>query len=471
VRRSIDAVAPSGAGQTPDEPITPRAARAGIVDRLAYAAAFSGGLAWTLILLARSPLGGTPTQDEIAHVLISKHAWNDPQLLLDAWGRPVNTLLYLIPSRFGLTGARLASVVFSALTVVLVTLIVRSLGVKRLYLVPLFLWFQPWFHDFGYAALTPVPFSMLLALSVYAWLRDRPGWAAFVFGLLPLVRWEFLAMLPVAAVLLAVMLRWREIALLASPIAVYLVLGAVAGGDAVSLAEYLRGASPGSYGYGTWSHFFETSAPLIGAPVLVLAALGIPAAARSRRTAGVVAVWAAFFALEVVAWRAGRGAGYVEFVLPVAPVLAIMAAVGTEWLLGRPAGRDGPSRTPAIVRGTIIAGAAVAVLAVGLQTDPRPVDPEAGPMKAAASWLRDHRVQAPTLMSTHAWFQYFYDLPFDTRSGLVDGGRDMPAGTIFVWDRHYSNVRGYPLSVLSDPANGWTRLVVFDGFAAIFRKD
>lgn len=470
---SIDAVAPAGAGETtPDGLRIPGVQRGGIGYRIAYLVTFSGGLAWTLSLLARSPIEATQRQDEIAHFLISKHSWHDPHLLLDAWGRPVNTLSYLIPSRFGLSGARLGAIAFSALTVVLVTLIARSLGVRRLYLIPLFLWFQPWFHDLGYAALTSLPFSMLLTFSIYAWLRDRPGQAAFAFGLLPLVRWEFLAMLPIAAVLLARTRRWRAVALLACPMVAYMTLSAVAAGGAVTLTEYVRGATAGAYGYGTWSHFFESSAPLIGAPVLLLAAVGIIAVARNRRAAAVIGIWAATFALQVVAWRAGRGAGYIEFVLPVAPAVAIMAALGTEWTLAKLSARDRRPRAVAFGRGVVVAGAAAAVLAVGLQTDPRSADPEAGPLKAAASWLRDNRVQFPVILSTHTWFQYFYALPPRIRSPrLVDGGRNLPAGTIFVWDRHYSNRGGYSLALLDDPANGWTRLAVFDGFAAIFRRE
>jgi len=438
-----------------------------IADAILYLTAFGGGLAWTSYLLARSP--GTPSQDEIAHVLISKQAWHDPKVILDAWGRPINTLLYVIPSRWGLTGARIGAVIFAAITVIVATLIARSFGVRRLYLVPLLLWFQPWFHDFGYIALTEVPFSMMLAVSIYAWLRERRAWAVLAFGLLPLIRWEALGLIPLGALIIILSRRWRLLPLLGAPLLIFLTLSAAFGGDNITMREYLR-MTPGAYGYGTWGHFFGTSAPLIGLPVLIAAIFGIPRAIRDRRFLGAIAVWAAYFGLQVVSWKLGKGAGYVEFALPVAAGVAIVAATGTEWVASA-FRKLSNAFAVRIATGLLISVLAASVLLVGSRSEPRPLDVEAKAMKEAAAWLRERNLDPPRLLSTHAWFQYFYDLPFPRRHpGLVDGGRGLPAGTIMVWDRHYSNRWGYHIDELVDPANGWKRLEAFRNRAAIFVK-
>jgi len=436
-------------------------------DVAAYFAAFGGGLAWTSSLLARSP--GTPSQDEIAHVLISRQAWHDPHVILDAWGRPLNTLLYIIPSRWGLTGARVGALIFAAITVIVATLIAKAFGVKRLYLVPMLLWFQPWFHGFGYIALTEVPFSMMLAISIYAWLKERPVIAAIAFGSLPLIRWEALGLLPVGALILLLSRRWRLLPILGVPVLGFLGLSGAFDGNNITLPEYLR-MTPGAYGYGTWGHFFATSAPLIGLPVLIAAIFGIPRAIRDRRILVAMSVWVAYFGLQVVSWRFGKGAGYVEFALPVAAGVAILAATGTEWM----ASAFRRLASPALARiatGTLVLALASAVLLAGSRAEPRPLDLEAKAMKEAAAWLRERDLDPPKLLSTHAWFQYFYDLPFPRRhAGLVDGGRGLPAGTIMVWDRHYSNRWGYHMDDLEDPANGWKRLETFRNRAAIFVK-
>ncbi|MGH2785058.1 MAG: hypothetical protein ACRDJ1_07335 [Actinomycetota bacterium] len=441
--------------------------RSRLFDAVLYFASFGGGLAWTSYLLARSP--GTPNQDEIAHVLISRQAWHDPHVILDAWGRPVNTLLYVIPSRFGLTGARIGALVFAAITVIFATLIARSLGVERLFLIPLFLWFQPWFHEFGYIAMTEIPFSMVLTIAIYAWLKDRPVIAALAFGSLPLIRWEALGLLPIGALILIVTRRWRILPFLGLPLVIFLGLSAAFGGDNITMREYLR-MTPGAYGYGTWGHFFGTSAPLIGLPVLIAAFVGLPSAIRNRRTLGVLIVSFAYFALQVVSWRLGKGAGYAEFAMPIAPIVAIVAALGVGWVISGFRILGG-RRFVQLATGFLLAGLAASVLIVGLRSEPRPLDLEATAMKEAAAWLQERDVDPQRILSTHAWFQYFYDLPFPHRhTGLIDGGRTLPGGTIMVWDNHYSNRWGYHMDDLVDPANGWERLETFRGRAAIFVK-
>jgi hypothetical protein len=411
---------------------------------------------------------GAPNQDEIAHVLIAKHAWHDPSLLLDAWGRPGNTFPFVLPAQFGLTGARIGALVISALTILIVTRIAQHLGVKRLYLIPLFLWFQPWFHTFGHLALTEVPFTLYMSCAVLAWLRDRHGWAALFFGLLPLTRWEALALLPLAGLYLIFTRRWRALAIMAAPLGIYLVASALAGTDVNGISDYLR-MRAGAYGYGDLTHFFRTSAPLIGAPVLILAAFGLPRL-RSPKVLAIMAAWGAYFAIQVATWYRGRGAGYAEFALPVAPGLALLAAFGTEHITGLL--ERNRARALAVARGVVIGVAAVAVMALGFQSEPRLLDIEGKAMKEAAAWLRESDIETPRVLSTHAWFQYFYDLPFPTsHRGLIDGGRAEPPGTIMVWDRHYSNRWGYRLEDLLNPTNGWERLETFRrGRAAIFVK-
>ena len=419
------------------------------------------------MLLSRSP--GTPSQDEIAHVVIARHAWHDPHLILDAWGRPVNTLLYLLPSRFGLTGARIGSIMFASVTVLLATLIAREVGLRRLYLIPLLLWFQPWFADLGHFALTEVPFSMILTLAIYAWMKGHRRIAALTFGLLPLVRWEALALIPLGALALLISRRWRLLGVLAAPLVTFLGLSVLFGGENMSLREYL--ATPaGAYGYGTWGHFFATSSPLIGPPVLLSAAFGSLRAIRDLRVLAISSVWGTYFILQVLSWRFGKGAGYAEFALPVAPGIAVLAALGVESAVAscrrirlRPIART--------LVFAVLVFVTVATLVAGVRNDTHPLDGEALAMRDAARWLRVHAPIDPEIISTHAWFQYFYELPFRSRhTGLRDGGRNVGAGTIMVWDIHYSNRWGYRLEDLMNPRNGWEHLATFRGKAAIFRK-
>src|SRR6185437_277454 len=158
-----------------------------------YWVAFCAGLAWTVIMWTRAAPLASVLDDEIGHFLIARDAWVHPQLILNAWGRVGTTLSFLLPAAAGLEVARGAALAMSAATVLIATKVAQLVGVRALALVPVFLWFQPWFHLYGNAVITEVPFSLALMAACWAALADRTAVASVLFGLLPLMRHEGIA--------------------------------------------------------------------------------------------------------------------------------------------------------------------------------------------------------------------------------------------------------------------------------------
>jgi hypothetical protein len=113
---------------------------------------FGLGALYMLYLLFSST--GTPLQDEIAHYIISRDAWHTPELILNTWGRTGHTLLYMVPAKIGLTAARLFSLVMAVCTAWYTLKMAQLMELKIYYLVPLFLFFQPWFADLSYLDIT-----------------------------------------------------------------------------------------------------------------------------------------------------------------------------------------------------------------------------------------------------------------------------------------------------------------------------
>ena len=85
-----------------------------------YWAAFVGGLAWVSYLLAHSP--GAPFDDEIAHIYLSLRAWDKPEKILNVWGRPFNTLIFMPPVLLGVEAARVWALIISSVTVLFTSL-------------------------------------------------------------------------------------------------------------------------------------------------------------------------------------------------------------------------------------------------------------------------------------------------------------------------------------------------------------
>jgi hypothetical protein len=429
-----------------------------------YAAVFALGLIWTVQLWLRSP--GVPVHDEIAHVLIARWAWRYPALLLDLWGRPVNTLAYLLPALGRLPGARLASIGMACATTLLATGIAARLGLRRLFLVPLLLWFQPWFPELAYTAITEVPFMLCLALACWLWLHQRLGWAALCFGLLPLIRHEGVALLGLWCAFLLLRRSWRSIAAALGPLALYNLLY-FAVYRAWPFTIYLQPQPTTIYGSGGWLHFIEPLMRSVGLPIVALALLGC---ALLGRRGLALAFYALYLAVQMAIYRFGLYAsgGYELFLLPLAPGFAIAASIALDWLADR---LPEPAARPALYKRALLAAALVWVVALGVRARPRPLDAEGVVLEQAAAWLEQNSIDPARIVAMHVWLYYFADLPVTPTNLSTPHTLDaLPPGTVVVWEAHYADRWGLRYAELSDPRQGWRELQRYGDSAVIFQK-
>jgi len=444
-------------------------------ERILYWWFFGMGLLWTTYLMVNS--SGVFLHDEIGHFLISKNAWNYPELMLDIWGRPLNTVLYMVPSLWGLTAARVLSLLMAVLTVWFTTRVAAISGVGRLYLIPLLLWFQPWFNCFSYQAITEVPFSLCLILGVFLLLSGRETSAVIVFGLLPLIRHEGIALTAVYALYMFFQRKWLRGMLSAVPLAGYNIVYFAALND-WPFTVFLDAKPTEHYGHGSWLHFVPRLAYRAGIPVVLLALLGATAAWKHRRRCLYLVGYLAYFLVHTVIYRFGlfASAGYSIFLLPLAPAIAVMAALGGEMILhGLEPYRMTRTGLVRYLPQVVMLVVALCVLVVGFTSRPFPVDEEGMAMQEAAQWIREHfPSENLTIIASHAWFIYYYDLPWSpsTRWGMPVNLEQLREGSLLLWDRHYSELLGIHLEYLSNPRHGWRKLTTFrNGVAILFRKE
>ena len=459
-------------------------------DKTLLVAAFALGIGWLLVMLARSP--GVLLDDEITHALISINAWRYPEALLDVWGRPGNTIAYMLPALLGgLEGRRLFAIGLCALTAVLAVGLSRRFSVKAGWLVVLCFFFQPWIAEVGFQSVTQLPFSLALAAGVLAWMTGRWGLAGLCFGLLPLIRHEGIALAGAWVLFALVRRQWVSALLAVLPLglynaAFYLLFGRLASGnliDAVPTTEY---------GSGSWLHFVPLLAAGVGIPVLVLALTGLLLATRQRdetRRAPwgwsllYLAPYALYFLVHTLLFHFGLFAsgGYGVFLLPLAPAAAVLAARGGEWafagiriVLNQ--------RLPAqAARWSALALAAVALVLIagaGLNAAPTPLDPLHAAQQQAALWVQgyvDTLSIKPSVAGTHVafWLAFrpvwlTYDQPWWLDETVL------PRGGLLVWDSKYGPTRG--ISPDSLTRDGWREMARFgdvdEGSAAIvYRRE
>jgi hypothetical protein len=427
-----------------------------------YWVAFAAGLAWTVLLWTRAGPFASALDDEVGHFLVARDAWVHPQLMLNAWGRVGTTMSFLLPAAAGLEVARAAALAMSAATVLIATQVARLVGVRALALVPVFLWFQPWFHLYGNAVLTEIPFSLVMIAGCWAALAGRMAIASLLFGLLPLMRHEGIAVLGLWAVLLLVRRRWRDLALAAVPLLVYQVAFSLAF-EKAPFALYFRGTPSSPYGHGGWLHYVLPLVRSIGPPVALMAAVGLVVARRDRRVMLLAAPFALLVLVETVIFRFGLfgSGGNADYLLPVAAFAAVAAALGADRVLA--AAPRHSMGAPAVLAGVLV----LVTAGYALRTKPAHADPVARSMSQAVHFLQARHTRMSGVTATHVWFFELSGTPIPAGDGLhspwsrVARPQHLAAGAIVVWDCSYSDRFGLRWSRLRRA--GFVELARFGG--------
>jgi hypothetical protein len=414
---------------------------------------FAAGLLWIVYLCVNSP--GTPLQDELAHMFIARDAWYSPSLIFDVWGRTANTLLYMPGSLFGLDGARATAVIFTCLTALVAWRAAKDLGIGTAFLVPLLFWFQRWISEWSYLAITEVPFSLAMVLCVWMGCRDWLVLGSLSAGLLPLIRHEGIALMGLWVLFCLVRRRWWAAGTAFLPMVLYnLASWAVTG--FLPARIFFSPQGTGFYGSGDWVHFVPILIGGAGLAVLLLAANALVPIMRSAARVLILGWYITYFLLHTVIYRFGlfESGGYGFFIMPLAPGVAIAAAAGLDFLVteGKPLLTKWVRREKVVrVCGAVLVILCLAAVAwTGLQTQPRPLEPEAQLLLHASDWLRAQGLDRGPVISTHVWFWHFMN--FHVAPGRMPTApprlEDLPPGAVIVWDSHYSDRVGIPWGTL-----------------------
>lgn len=426
----------------------------------------AGGLLATYLWIVSD---GAILHDEIGHFLISRNSWRYPELILDVWGRVGTTLTYMVPALGGWELARAASFGIALLTAAVATRVAREIGVRSLYLVPLFLWAQPWFSEASFTVVTEVPFSLLLVWGAYTAMRGRHLTASMAFGILPLVRHEGLLITLLWSVGTVATRRWGAGLVAWLPFVGYNLVHYAAIGSWPF--EVMLEPSPSTfYGSGGWFHFVPRVVVNAGLPVAILALLG----ARRLLALRPAFVWAyvTYLGTHVVLYRFGlfASAGYSIFLLPLAPALAVAATLGIEEIRAM---LDRFGILQHRWRQVLTAIVLVAIVNAALTVTPHSLGDEGVAVQDAATWLRDSGTEHDQVWSSHVWFYHFADLNW-TPQRMWSTPIDLeaaPSGTLLVWDSRYAPRMGAPYEALESSSDDWETLWASENQAAVvFRR-
>jgi hypothetical protein len=418
---------------------------------------------------------GMPVQDEIAHFNISKQAWKVPQLMLDIWGRPLNTTIYMLPALHSWLATRLFSIFLSLISLLLTVLTARKMGMKNyLILIPALLLFQPWFQKLGFTTLTEVPFCLLLVAGVYFWVSKRYVFASFCLGSLTLIRHEGIVLLGAWCLWMVLKKKWVPLSAAILPYLLYNVIyWVVFKKPAFEIFFSLKPTE--LYGNGSWFHFIKPTLQETGILPVILSLLAIPAAVRLREKGMVFLLFIIYFLTHTIIFRFGLFAsgGYYLFLMPLATGFALAAALGVESMLSgvRDLGEKIKVKwISTAAQFSLILVVCTGMLAAGLNSKPYLLSEEESVLGDVYEYLHSAGIPPEKVYSTHPYFHYLYDLP--KANWLYEPDlMDLKEGSIIVWDSHYSDRWGVQYAWLTSPSSPFELNKSFsDGQAVVFEK-
>jgi hypothetical protein len=234
--------------------------------------------AWIIYMMLKSPVPND-VGDGIMHYFISNASWENPELFLHHWGKPLFILLSSPFAQFGFYGMVIFNLIVFGFTVIIGYKLLRKKGVPVYLqvLLPLILLKA---HDIANTILggmTEPLFNLSLMGALYLLNEKKYFWFALVVSTMPFLRSEGQLPLLLAFVLLLFAKQYKYIPLLASAFLVYGIVGIFVYSDFLwyfNQSPYHM--SNNIYGSGSWNHYLLSYKNYLGNPGLYIFILAVP---------------------------------------------------------------------------------------------------------------------------------------------------------------------------------------------------
>jgi hypothetical protein len=301
-----------------------------------------------ILLFINAQTNGTgDAGDSIKHFLYAKYAFDYPTFFFHHWAKPVFVLLSAPFAMLGFKGI----IVFNSLCASLIGYFSYKTAVElkqpHPWLVFLFLFFAPLFFALIFSGLTEYLFALFLILGIYLFTRERWIAALILISFLPLIRSEGLIILVVFGGYLIWLRKFKILPFLFAGQVLYSIVGAFFYKDLLWLIHEIPYASlKERYGSGAPFDFVHRLNYVIEKPIYLFLGTGALVVGfqflknyTSKTTSLlfflVLGSFLSVFVAHSIFWWKGifNSMGLPRVLLAVHPAIALLALVGTNWLL------------------------------------------------------------------------------------------------------------------------------------------
>lgn len=406
--------------------------------------------------------------DTYNHYLIARFSWQNPELFLDYWGKPVYTVIASLFARLGLAGSVLLNVLCLIGSAVAVFITAKRLNYKNYFLAGVIVLLCPVFLDNTISSLTEPLFAFFLALIVMLISQNRIGAAALFAGFLPHLRSEGLIIFGILFVyfmlknrsikpllLMAVgslginMLGWWQTGEPFWIITSNPYIGAqLSGASICGSGSLLHYPMKTHYTFGLINSFLAAFSAIVIAWHLYKKKIGLYAP-----IVLILVLFVAFYAAHVFIWWQGLmgSCGYVRVMTIVAPLIALLIVYAIEHILESMANLKSKNSYGLQI------GFVVFMFLVQIITPiryfrhryPIPLSEEEEVFQEVALWYKNLEVSGNATVYLNTYFSVVGDVnPYDNTQHFqlyASGIQWIKSGDIVIWDAHFCpNEGGVP---------------------------
>lgn len=408
--------------------------------------------------------------DNITHFQLSHYAFYHPSLFLNAWGRPLYTIIAAPFAQFGLPGAKLLNILLGIATATLAGEIARKLEIKPTWVAILFVCFTPLYFVMLPTVLTEILFSFILLLSIYLFLSEKYRLSAIVISFLPFARTEGFVLLPLFFLTYLIVKQGKVIPFLLTGTLFFSVIGGLYFRDFFWV--FTQFPYPVTYHHpiykerGDLFHFIQDRNLILGLPLEILFIAGFlqlfrewfsgSAMLRKQSLLIFLLLLLPFFTYlafhSILYWKAlGGSMGLDRVLTAVLPLAALIALKGFQGIIQ-------VFKTNCFLRSffTILILIWVVIFPFRIYPYPYPLSPEEETIKAAVAWFKTSPYNKKTVYYTDNNVPYYLGIdPYQKSPAVCHLFGDakyldtIPEGSILVWDAHFgANESKIPLDSL-----------------------